>query len=302
MKFRLAAACTLLAALLTGCQQAEPQEPQNLQSIPDRSAPDMDKVQEALSTTEETKPGLVYYITDHETVSTSDVSHFLTFLEETGYTLETDTLMKLPIEADAVILNSPREDITAEELAYLDSYMDEGGHILFLMPADERELRYKNLELLLDEYCIEMDYDILSETLLMNTINEDPEHLQMTEIGEPTGMVINVQNMPLYMHQARSFHLVFRDNYSAIKQDAMLETLETAIGTPYGGTEDDPLSYEGEQIMTMVYSRNDQRMNSTIIAVGSSDFLLDENCTADSSLRMLEWTYASIDWFVNFLH
>lgn len=287
MKARFAAAGCLLAALLTGCSQPETQD------IPDPA------IQEE---TVQPVSGTVYYVTDHKTTALPEVSSFTAELTALGYTFEVDALAAIPLDADAVIFNTPREDITSEELEYLGSYMDEGGHLMLLMPPDEREMRYKNLELLLEDYLILMDYDILSETDKTHMAGEDPYFLQIEPISTPNGMDFpeNAETAPAWQHNVRSFHFIFGD--SAVKQDAMLETLATAVGTPYGGTEDDPLTYEGEQLITMLYSRNDERGNSTIIAIGSSDFLLDENYAADTSLQMKQWVIGSLQWFTGFLH
>ncbi len=281
----------LLAAMLTGCSsqttvQTE-REPETLDA--------------ALST--EPAPvqisGLVYYITDHGTADPSDVSSFASQLQETGYTWETGSITDIPAAPDTVaVLNTPTEDITQADLDTLDSMLDAGGHILLLLPSSEEPVRFKYLERLLEEYCIQLDYDLVTETDPSRIYNDDDTFVYMEQIGTPDGMSVAqaVFDQPLYLRNARSFHFYYRDNYSAIKQDAMLESGTSAVGTPCGGTEDDPETFEEEQLITMLYSRNDQRLNSSIVTVGSADFLLDTYYHEPTSETIQAWVFAAVQW------
>lgn len=301
MKKRILTFLLLPAVVLTGCSQPEVQ---NSQVIPD--APSIGEVQESTpeivqQPTEEPPPQVVYYVTDHGTTATEEVGSFLTELAESGYAVETDTLAALPADVNTVIFNTPAEDITPEELAQLDSYMDEGGHILLLMPADEREIRYKNLERLLEEFCLVMDYDLVQETEAQRTYKGDADYVQLTEIAYADGMNVPEIQVPAFQRNARSFGAVFGDNFGDIWQEAILRSASSAMGIPCGGTEDDPETFEDTELMTMTYSRDESRANAAIVAVGSSDFLLDENYTAESSVRMKELVLASLEWLVIYI-
>lgn len=290
MKFRLSAVILSVSMMLAGCGSSA------------QNSPEITPEETTQEETESAKPeGLIYYVTDHGTTDTAQLSDMIAEATEIGYTWQEDELLKMPSDCKVLLFNSPQEDITTEELTFLDSYLDEGGRILLLMPPDEREIRFKYLERLLEEYCIQMDYDIITETDEQRILNDDPEFIRIDQIEAPSRMPLgeNTSSLSAFMHRARSFHMMYGDNYSAIKQDAMLETSATAVGKPFGGVQDDPDTYENEQLITMMYSRDDTRHNSIIITVGSSDFLLDENYTAPESTAVHDWIFGSFYWLTN---
>jgi hypothetical protein len=285
MKFRLSAVILAGSLLLTGCSSTAQNPPDTI----------------AEETTVPKKPeGLIYYVTDHGTTDTAQLSSLIAEATEIGYTWQEDSLLNMPSDCMVLMMNSPQEDITSEELAFLDSYLDNGGRMLMLLPPDEREIRFKYIERLLEEYCIEMDYDIITETNSQRIWNQDPEFIRIEQVEVPSRMPLgdNTANLPAFMHRARSFHMVYGDNYSAIKQDAMLETATTAVGKPFGGVQDDPVTFENEQLITMMYSRDDVRSNSVVMTVGSSDFLLDENYTAETSTVVHDWVFGAFYWLI----
>lgn len=244
------------------------------------------------------EPVLMYYVTDHATASVDMVSQFQAQLESKGYVFRADALSALSADADAVILNAPREDITAEEKRQLDAYMQTGGHLLLLMPADESETRYKYIERFLEHYSIRMDYDLLTETDKGRMSGDAPEFLQIDQIHAPMGMTISEETAqrPLYMNHARSFHFVVQENYSFLRQDAMLKSALTTVGTPCGGGFDDPEVLENETLTTMLYSRDTEQNNAFVVCVGASDFLLDANYDAQTSRSAQDYVYAALDW------
>lgn len=282
MKRRLLGIFACAALLLCGCSQTA-DEAQT--SIP-----------ETLPPIEE--PALMYYVTDHGTVDVSAVSQFQSAIEDKGYIFRADALSALSMDADAVILNAPREDLTAEEQQQLEAYMHTGGHLLLMMPADESDMRYKYLERFLEHYSIRMDYDRLAETDKSMMLDGDPQCMQIRQVHAPSGMTIEpaTAEQPLYMQNVRSFHFVVQDNYSNLRMDAMLESSQTVIGEPCGGGFDDPERFENAALMTMLYSRDTQQNNAFVVCVGASDFLLDENYDAQTSQSAQDYVYAALDW------
>ncbi len=285
MKRRLSAILFAAAMLCCGCSQA----PADSTVTETETLPEM---------TEPPVPAVVYYVTDHDTVSTGSVTSFQSVVEEKGYTFRDGELDALPANADLVVLNAPRTDLTSEEVTQLDSYMAEGGHLMLLMPADETETRYKYLERFLEEYCITMDYDILRETDKNNQLDGDAYHPLIKQISAPDGMTIipETAERPLYLNRCRSFHFLVKDNFTNIRQDAMLESAETAVGEPCGGVADDPVTYENVMLMTMIYSRDTTKHNAFVVCVGASDFLDDANFSLDTSKSAQDYVFAAIDW------
>ncbi len=290
MKFRISAVFLAVSLMLTGCSTSQNE------SVTESATEPVEE-----TSAEVIKPeGIVYYVTDHATTDTAQISSLIAEVTDIGYTWQEDSLLNMPSDCMVLFINSPQEDITSEELTFLDSYLDNGGRILLMMPPDEREVRYKYIERLLEKYCIEMDYDIVTETDSQRIWDNDPEFIRLDQIEAPRNLPLgeNTVNLPAFMHRARSFHMVYGDNYSAIKQDAMLQSSATAVGIPCGGVQDDPITYENEQLITMMYSRDDTRHNSIIAVAGSSDFLLDENYTAQTSTAVHDWVLGTVYFLV----
>ncbi len=281
--------CVLLALASAGCKANE-------------TADDSMETTEAASQ-EETIVRTLGYITGHGETDTAELTKMFAQLETDGYTWETLTLTEIPAALGGLILSDPKEDLTREELSALDEYMDAGGQVLLLMPASDADTRFKYLEQFLEEYCIALDYQIVSETSSVNMVNDDPYFLTGSLVSYPSGMTLysdNVTTFSPFMRNARCFHIVYGESYNASLIDCMVQTGDTAVGTPWGGVEDDPLTYEGEALDLMVYSQNKDRSYSAVVAVGSNDFLLDEHYDEETSKCMTDFIYSTLDWFMRY--
>jgi hypothetical protein len=275
----------LFAAFCAGCTQ----------TATDSVADSVDSDDETVSV-EKT----VSYASGHGVTDPSELSGFIAALQDNGYSWQETELTDIPQDTDALILCAPDEDLTAEELEAVDAYLEEGGHILLFMPASGETIRYKYLERLLEEFCVAADYDIITETDTTRTLEDDDSWIELDYVSSPDTMTAyssDTEKTP-YLRNARSFHFIYRENFGSIKMDAMIETADTAVGTPYGGTEDDPVGYEDEKLVTMLYARDEERLNATLVAVGGSNFLTDAEFSSESSASMLAWVYSSLDWFL----
>ncbi|MBQ8011639.1 MAG: Gldg family protein [Oscillospiraceae bacterium] len=243
----------------------------------------------------------LYYITGNGTTAAADVSDFRAQLETDGYVWHETTLSDIPADADAIIVNAPTQDITKEEMNSLNAYMNEGGHMLLLLPAYEEDTEFKYLSQFLEPYCIAFDYNRIAETDASRTLNGDMYYVQTDYINRP-------DNMPLYssaqdagivhFRDARSFHYLYQDHFSTVKQDVILKTAASVVGEPYGGQEDDPLTYEETALSVMGFARNETLANASIVFVGAADFLENSNYSDENCAPAAAWVHSSLDWFV----
>ncbi|MCR4647055.1 MAG: hypothetical protein K5695_16880 [Oscillospiraceae bacterium] len=282
----------LCAALLTGCSG-------NTQS--EASLPDLDSM-----ISEETQPaqkvyaGLIYYATDHGTVDAAGMTSWKAELETMGNTWKADALASVPAASDTIlVLNAPTEDINQNDLNALDALFDAGGHMLLVLPANESEVRYKYLERALEEFCIRMDYDLVTDPAEGHML-EGSNAVLMSRIGTPDGMSLDEKyySAPLMLDNTRSFSFFYNEGYGSIKMDGFLETDITAVGTPCGGTEDDPETFEGKALKTMLYARDEDRGNASVVALGSGSFLTDAKYSDALSEQPLGWVTATIPWMI----
>lgn len=147
---------------------------------------------------------------------------------------------------------------------------------------------------MLETFYITMDYD------KVNQPEQDADLIPLQIVGLAEYMNTYDDTMlttPVYMQNIRSFHMLTAGNTDELYSDAMLQTLNTAIGEPYGGTEDDPLTYENENLNIMAYTRDSLRKNATLVVCGASDFLLDENFDSTFSTGAQKWVYSCLFWF-----
>ena len=247
----------LCSVMLTGCSQNTSEEMPDIDALRQNS----ETAAETEQITEQTIPAEIYYLTDHGTQDSEELTKFRTQLETDGFIWNEGEISNIPTEDSILIFNAPQEDITPEEFQILKEYKQAGGDMLLLLPASESETRYKFLNNFLETYCIQLDYDKITET---DNFRIKDDAIRLNIISQP---------------------------------DRMLQTAETVIGEPFGGVEDDPLTYENEKLNILVYSLDAVQNNTSVVVCGASDFLLDENFEKDTSHIAQEWIYSSLQWF-----
>ncbi len=281
-------ACLLLAGLFGGCGGEDPASSAGtVETQAPTEAPAVSKN--------------LYYITGNGTTDVAEVSDFRAQLETEGYLWNETTMLAIPDDADAVILNAPAEDLTKTEMYALNDYMETGGHLLLLLPASETDTRYKYLGQFLEPYCISLDYDRISETDASRTMNDDKYYIRTDYISRPDNMPLysSAQDAGIvYLQNARSFHFMYQDHFSTVKQDVILKTAASVIGEPCGGQEDDPLTYEGEVLNVMGFARNENLSNASIVFVGASDFLTNAQYSSENAAPAAAWVHSALEWFM----
>lgn len=289
-------ACLALSLLFTGCNASSNSDiPTSLESESEQEQLQSEQISTEPQT--ESIPRNLYYITSNRTQDITNLHHFIDKITADGYEWHEITISELPADADAVIYNSPTEDMTSEEYAILDNYMNTGGHMLVLLPASESDTRYKYLGRLLEQFYIRLDYDLITDT----TNTEENNYIQVQAINYPDRFIFtdnSMENGIVYLRNSRSFHHLPQEENT--HYDSMLQSLDSAIGIPYGGVEDDPETYENEVLPVMIYCREEERNNACFIVMGSSDFLLDENYEDELAKPAQNWVYSSIDWLYNY--
>ncbi len=290
--------CTalLLAVTLGACSTGE--NASSSDSSP--AAESSSAATEEPAVTEPPAPCQIGYVTGHGEMDDAEISKFVAQTAQDGYEWEEVSLLEIPEETDLLIINSPTADLSADELNALDAYADQGRHVLLLLPANEAETRYKNLGHFLDGFCLTIDYDHITETDSTRMLNDNDAFILADVISYPSNMTLYSEEaasgLP-FLLDARSFHFVYRENFDTIKIDAMLQTAPTAIGTPCGGTEDDPLTFEEERLTVMAYSRDEGRKNACVVAVGASNFLTDAHYDASYSRSPVDFVHSTLGWF-----
>ncbi len=301
MKFKINL-MLLLSLLLTGCSEPV-QESAEL--------PDLDSMiqQQETGTVPETAPETIpetfsqniFYLTEYQTEDPANLTQFRAALEEQGFVWHQGSLEELPEEDQILICNFPKEDLNPETYQLLNAFADRGGDMLFLLPASESETRYKYWNRFLESFCIQMDYDLVTEN--------DPARIQPDDsilvnyIAMPERMAAYQEDMltkGVFMRSPRSFYMLGDYSTDEMFVDVMLQTSATVTGQPCGGTEDDPLTYENQKLNVLCYSLDALRQNASVVTCGAADFLTDEHFADSTSYTAQCWIYSSLYWFADY--
>lgn len=273
---------------------------------------------EAVVTGRETK---IYFLTGHGEKSVDkDYSKLKKDLAARNYIAETLDLTRMesvPDDAVIIIVAAPQSDILDNELKALNDYLDRGGNICFWMSPNEAELDYVNIDSLLKEYNISMDYDYVEETDpdLYSPNDHTSFYCSIVVADETTKIDITSglrqfteQNIKPAMIYTRSFDLLYGegDNSTHVFAGGLLETVDkvgdrssTAIGKPFGGAK--PRQTLGNNVLELaVYSTDTQRADSKVMAIGNAEFIDDENyeqvysiIPVNLQLSVFSWMYDS---------
>ncbi|WP_024861618.1 Gldg family protein [Ruminococcus flavefaciens] len=139
----------------------------------------------------------VYFLTGHgdKTIGTN-FPEFAAILKTNNYDvqeLDLDEAGAVPDNAKIIYLAGPTEDITAKEKDLLLEYADNGGAMSFLIDPCDTEGRFYNIEAVMEEFGLVLDYNIVTETTPANML-DDPDQNQSENylrVEYPAGSQVN---------------------------------------------------------------------------------------------------------------
>lgn len=263
----------------------------------------------------------MYFLTGHgEKQLDTDYTKLKRDLAARNYIAETLDLTSsnsVPDDAAIVILAAPKNDISDSELKALNDYLDKGGNICFWMSPNEAELDYVNIEKLLKDYNIGMDYDIVEETDQRFTIPNYPTSFKCAIVVADESTDIDItselkqvesQGATPIMTDTRSFVQIYGEgnNSTHVFAGGLLETIDmigdgssTAIGKPVGGAK--PRETLGNSVLELaMYSTDTDRADSKVMVIGTAEFIDDENydqaysiVPVNLQLSVFSWMYDS---------
>lgn len=256
----------------------------------------------------------VYFLTGHgEKSIENDYTQFRKNLKNFNYDakeLNLTTAEAVPEDAAIIIVAAPQTDITDAEKVKIEDFMDKGGNLSLLMSPNDKNFDYTNIEDIMAQYGIAMDYNIVSETdsskhvagddnqimvnLVDTTVSEDENTPDLTsELIEQASSIIP------YMPASRSFYeLSTVENRTDLIICPLIETYDTAIGTPYGGTEVDPDENAG-YLYLAAFSQDRARNDSKLVVMGNAEFIDDENVKDDYVIIPTMLYSRTITWMYN---
>lgn len=258
----------------------------------------------------------VYFLTGHgEKTIENDYTRFRQLLENYNYRAKELNLSiadAVPEDAAIIIAAAPKTDIADSEKAKIESFMDRGGNLSLLMSPNDSDKNYDNLDDIMHRYGIGMEYNIISETdsskhvsgnenqIMVNLV--DVSSLDDENIVDLTSSVIDLTNkisIPPFMPASRSFYQYQSENISDLTVCPLIETYDSAVGTPYGGEDIDPDKIAG-LLYLAAYSKDRTRNDSKLVVMGNAEFIDDENFSDDDFVIVPVMLYLNtITWMYN---
>lgn len=249
----------------------------------------------------------VYFLSGHGEVPLSDMTQLSANLGNYNYGAKELNLMTdsaIPADCCILVIASPKQDLTDAEYKKIQAYTQNGGHLSVLMSPDESDTVFRNIELLLSNYCIGMNYDRVEETDANRRSHSETYAMMCdiiqanTETGEDltSGLLPNVNSIVTFMPYSRSFYTIYGTNYGKLTADTLIRTQTTAKSVPFGGTNPDPQTVEGQALVLSMYVIDTEHNNSKLVVFGSSDFITDAGASNAYFINPLQLFLTSITW------
>jgi hypothetical protein len=264
----------------------------------------------------------VYFLSGHgEKTLENDYTTFYANLVNYNYTalsLNLSTADAVPDDAALIIVAAPQSDLTNSETKLLNDYLDNGGNVTFLMSPNKAEIRYKNIESILEDYGLGMDYDIVYETDSDLHVSDDPYTYQVSIVASDedygtnlTDELVDMTDSGYYafMSNSRSFYQYSSSTDTSLQIESLLQTVSTtdelgnsvstAVGKVYGGTDDDAEDITGVPLDLAMYSTSTSRGDSKIVVFGNAEFIDDDNVSQDYMIIPVYLMLTTITWMYN---
>ncbi len=258
----------------------------------------------------------VYFLTGHgEKTIENDYTVFRTNLNTANYgvaELNLATAEAVPDDAAIVILAAPKADLSNDETRKLNAYLDKGGNVSFLMSPNNDDVVYKNIESIMEDFGIGMDYDIVAETNPSLYIG-DKYTYQVALVASDTEYnthltdeLIEMTNSGYYafMRNSRSFFRYSTPKDTTLQTETLMQTIQTkdnegntvstAIGEAYGGKATEDIT--GSVLDLVLYSMSPARNDAKILVFGNAEFIDDVSLQDDYSLIPVHLMLSTITW------
>lgn len=266
----------------------------------------------------------IYFLTGHGEKTINDsYSTFASILRSDNYDvaeLNLNDVDAVPENAAILMLAGPQEDISAEEKDKLLAYAEKGGSLAFFIAPVDADGRFENIEEILEDYELGIDYNIVKETssakMLNNVDYEQDEYVFQTEFTPTTdeftvdlttemidlietgGLVSGISNTrSLYQIPTSSGFIEKSSIITNVYDDELGYTtvVESMGGDASSREENDRLNYI--ELELGFYSMNKQN-GSKLIALGTTD-LLDQDAISASVSVTQQLVLNTVVWLYN---
>jgi hypothetical protein len=185
---------------------------------------------------------VVYELTGHDEISLAGLG-IQALIERENYALKPLNLLlaDIPADASALILNTPRSDLSPGEAEKLLAYLDGGGRLLVL--ADYRVRELANLNQVFASYGFQFDYGVVIETdqartagNLLLVLPERGDHDIVNPLNEQESPIVLAQGMGISELPAKRRSIEFIP-FLNTSGDSFLRT-DISLGDPQKAASD----------------------------------------------------------------
>ena len=268
--------------------------------------------------TDGTEP-YIYFLKGHgEKTITEDYTTLTSIFESYGYVVgdvNLQTEPAIPEQTQVIVIAAPETDITDSEYQLLDEYLDNGGHIAFLLSPNGDEVDYTNIDKLMYDFAIGIDYDRVYETdenmymsgdkytiaaylndVTDSTGNSGAGDENLTWVTEARQLI--EQGYTLVMPESRSFYSYdeVAENNSALTANPIIYASPTARAENYGGVDKVGNFTDGEILYLAAYAEDTARNDAKILVWGNAEFADDEMYEKGYTVTSLSAFISSVAW------
>ncbi len=255
------------------------------------------------------KEPYIYFIKGHdEKTIDKDYTVLTEMFQSYGYgvsDINLTTTPEIPDNAEVLVIAAPKTDITDDEFEIISSYLDEGGKMAFLLSPNGDEIDYTNIDALLYDYSIGIDYDRVYETdenmyftdkyTIAAYLNDENDE-NLTWVTEARALI--EQGYHIVMPESRSFYSYddVVNNNSALTAQPIIFASPTARAENYGGVNKIGNFTDGEILYLAAYAHDAARNDSKIIVWGNAEFADDEMYEQGYTITPLSAFISSVAW------
>lgn len=251
----------------------------------------------------------IYFLKGHnEKTIDNDYTMLTDVFESYGYIVDDinlTTTPEIPENAEVLIMAAPKTDITDDEYDILKAYLDEGGKMAFLLSPNGDEIDYTNLDSLLYDYSIGIDYDrvyetdenmYLSDKYTIAAYLNDENDENLTWVTEARSLID--QGYTLVMPESRSFYSYddVVNNNSSLTAQPIIYASPTARAEDFGGVDKVGNFVDGEILYLAAYAHDAARNDSKILVWGNAEFADDEMYEQGYTITPLSAFISSVAW------
>lgn len=252
----------------------------------------------------------IYFLKGHnEKTIDNDYTIITKIFESYGYIVDDinlTTTPEIPEQAQIIIVAAPQTDITDSEYELLKEYLDNGGKAAFLLSPNGDEIDYTNLDALLYDFSIGIDYDRVYETdenmymsgdkyTIAAYLNDENDE-NLTWCTEARSLID--QGYTLVMPESRSFYSYddVINNNSAITAQPIIYASPTARAEDYGGVDKIGNFTDGEILYLAAYAHDASRNDAKILVWGNAEFADDKMYNEGYTVTSLSAFISSVSW------